>query len=212
MVYIKHFDSFFSRYKSRQLLSNPEANEEMEMIAQNDPMLLEELSLRRSNNFKDPSRPTTATMSNWNQYPTKQLSKVIRPKILKMDSEGCENIKKRIEYEKVIEQMENVWKEENRAKIRNKFIQQHEKNIEKERKAGVYKDYKTISEKNSLKPDGGTRNRPFTTANIIRNRRLMSNQPKERTQTAITHSISRPFDFNVLASQYLFAKLKYDLV
>lgn len=60
----------------------------------------------------------TATMSNWNQCPTKQLSKVIRPKILKMDSDGCENIKKRIGYEKVIEEMERMWKIENRVKIR----------------------------------------------------------------------------------------------
>ena len=31
------------------------------------------------------------------------------------------------------------WVEENRLKIRKKFIQRHEQNIEKERKAGVFK-------------------------------------------------------------------------
>lgn len=106
-----------------------------------------------------------------------------------MDSEGCENIKKRIEYERVIEQMEQVWKEENRIKIRQKFIQRHENNIEKERKAGIFKDYQTITDKS--KRENGTRNRPFTTANLIRNRRLMSNQQKERMQTAITHEMRR---------------------
>ena len=30
------------------------------MMASEEPMLFEELSLRRSNNFKDPSRPNTA--------------------------------------------------------------------------------------------------------------------------------------------------------
>lgn len=79
------------------------------MMATNEPMLFEELSLRRSNNYKDPSRPTTAYSSglNWNKYPTRQLNKVITPKILKMDREGCENIKKRIEYEQIIDQMLN---------------------------------------------------------------------------------------------------------
>jgi hypothetical protein len=37
--------------------------------------------------------------------PTKQLNKVITDKILKMDMQGCETIKKRIEYEKAVEQM-----------------------------------------------------------------------------------------------------------
>ena len=85
--------------------------------------------------------------------------------------------------------MEQVWKEENRIKIRQKFIQRHEQNIEKERKAGIYKDYQTISEKSNK--ENATRNRPFTTANLIRNRRLMSNQQKERTQTAITHEMCK---------------------
>lgn len=46
-------------------MSNPDLNNEMEMIAQTDPVLLEELSLRRSNNFKDPSRPTTASVNDF---------------------------------------------------------------------------------------------------------------------------------------------------
>ena len=64
------------------------------MMASQEPMLFEELSLRRSNNYKDPNRPLTAYMtgSSWNKYPTKQLKQVITPKILKMDREGCDNI------------------------------------------------------------------------------------------------------------------------
>ena len=85
--------------------------------------------------------------------------------------------------------MEQVWKEENRVKIREKFIKRHEENIEKERKAGIYKDYQTISDKS--KRDNATRNRPFTTANLIRNRRIMSNQQKERMQSAITHEMRK---------------------
>jgi hypothetical protein len=155
-----------------------------EMIASSEPILFEELSLRRSHNFKDPSRPMTAntTGMNWNKYPTKQLSKVITPKILKMDREGCESIRRRIEYEQAIEEMINgmsqgnyaisnlddeipkSWVQENRLKIRQKFLRRHEENIEKERKAGIYKDYRTISEKSYR--HGSTRNRQITTSHI----------------------------------------------
>jgi hypothetical protein len=151
------------------------------MMASQEPMLFEELSLRRSNNYKDPSRPMTANTSafNWNKYPTKQLDKVITPKILEMDKQGCESIRKKIEYEKAIENMLNgisntycndgiarSWVEENRLKIRAKFLKRHEENIEVERKAGIFKDYKTISErvKRGSAPNG-TRNRPLTTKN-----------------------------------------------
>lgn len=64
------------------------------MMATQEPMLFEELSLRRSNNYKDPNRPLTAYMtgSSWNKYPTKRLKQVITPKVLKMDKQGCDNI------------------------------------------------------------------------------------------------------------------------
>lgn len=68
--------------------------------------------------------------------------------------------------------MEKMWKEDNRLKTRQKLIERHEKNIEKERKAGIYKDYQTLSEKSHN--FNSTRNRPFTTANLIRNRRILS--------------------------------------
>lgn len=152
------------QYKSRQALTNPES---IEVIASNEPMLFEELSLRRSNNYKDPAKPLTAYSSgtNWNKYPTKQLGKVITPKILKMDREGCENIRKRIEYEQAIEQMLNgtsqqyigedgpqSWVQQNRSKIRQKFLHRREENKNKELRPLVRKT-KTSSE---------TRNRPLT--------------------------------------------------
>lgn len=56
-----------------------------------------------------------------------------------------------------------------------------------EKKAGIIKDYQTITEK-SQKSFASTRNRPFTTANLIRNRRLMSQKTKERKQTAATNA------------------------
>ena len=56
------------------------------------------------------------------------------------------------------------WVEENRLKIREKFLKRHEENIEKERKAGIFKDYQTISERAKRGHSSNvTRNRPFTT-------------------------------------------------
>jgi hypothetical protein len=91
-------------------------------------MLFEELSLRRSINYKDPSRPMTAYSGGDKGF---GQSAVITPKILKMDQEGCANILRKIEYEKAIEHMlsgttneENMaksWFEENRLKTREKF-------------------------------------------------------------------------------------------
>ena len=56
--------------------------------------------------------------------------------------------------------------EENRLKLREKFIKRHEENIEKERKAGIFKPYQTINERaqrgSSLNL---ARNRPFVTKN-----------------------------------------------
>ena len=56
--------------------------------------------------------------------------------------------------------------EENRLRLREKFIKRHEENIEKERKAGIYKPYQTINERaqrgSSLNL---AKNRPFTTQN-----------------------------------------------
>lgn len=44
--------------------------------------------MKRSNTFKDPEKAKQPNMQLWNlinQYPSKQIGKVVRPKILKMD-------------------------------------------------------------------------------------------------------------------------------
>lgn len=64
------------QYKSKQALGSIEANEEMEAIATSDPVLFEELSMRRSNSFKDPTRPVTATVTNFNQDVLQNLTKL----------------------------------------------------------------------------------------------------------------------------------------
>ena len=154
------------QFKSKQALNSIDTNEEMEAIANNDPVLFEELSMRRSKSFKDPSRPITATVTDWNQDPTMYLSNLPGLKY-------CKWIADKAKVMDVVDEMENMWKEQNRQKIRQKLIEQHEKNIKKEEKAGVFKDYRTLTEQSqrAIVP----RSRPLTTANLIRNRRLMHN-------------------------------------
>ena len=170
------------QYKSKQALVNDETSNEMEAIAHNDPVLFEELSLRRSNSFKDPSRPITATITNWNQDPSNHLSKLPGLKF-------CKWIADKAKVSDVVDQMETMWKQENRRKIRQKFIEQHEKNIERERKAGIYKDYQTMAEQS--KHPNATRNRPLTTANLIRNRRLIRNSTQVNPSGLTTYQNDR---------------------
>lgn len=216
------------QFKSKQMLSNPEAtgifnvSYLIEMMASQEPMLFEELSLRRSNNYKDPSRPMTAsTAFNWNKYPTKQLDKVITPKILEMDKKGCESIRQKIEYEKAIENMLNgisntyandgmamSWVEENRLKIRAKFLKRHEENIEKERRAGVFKDYQTISERAKRgNSSNGTRNRPFTT-NDQRERVHRKNNLEGKINTQLLIPAAHLFCALVLESKSILTRYR----
>ena len=65
------------------------------------------------------------------------------------------------------------WIQENRMKTRKKFLQRHEENITKERKAGIFKDYGTISEKSGR--IRSNRSRPMTT-NFDRNINFMPHE------------------------------------
>lgn len=70
----------------------------------------------------------------------------------------------------LLEDAARSWVQQNRLKLRQKFLQRHEENIEKERKAGIKKgnyglcnelDYKPISERAQIK--SSNRSRPATT-------------------------------------------------
>ena len=116
-------------------------------LAVSDPVLFEELSLRRSNTFKDPSKarmPDGQTWNQYNQYPSKQINKVIRPKILKMEQEGIQSIIEKMENEKRIEGMQQEWFRQNRLALRDKLRQKHNDGIALERKSGIFKPYKNI--------------------------------------------------------------------
>jgi hypothetical protein len=62
--------------------------EEIGDLANTEPQLFNELALKRSITYKDPEKPKQPNMQMWNlinQFPTYQINKVIRPKILEMD-------------------------------------------------------------------------------------------------------------------------------
>ena len=135
------------QFKSNQAMSS--ANyDTLTDLASSDPVLFEELSLRRSNTFKDPAKAKLPDAQMWhqvNQYPSKQINKVIRPKILKMEQEGIERIISKLENEKRIEEMQQEWFRQNRLVLREKLKQKHDEAILLERKSGVFKPYKNIS-------------------------------------------------------------------
>jgi len=82
-----------------------------------EPALLEEMSLKRSNTYKDPQVAKKPNHQIWNlinQNPTKQVDKFIRPNILKMDTQACKSIMSRIEEDKQIDQFQKVWQTQHR--------------------------------------------------------------------------------------------------
>lgn len=60
--------------------------ENLEELEAQDPVMVAEMTMKRSVSYKDPSKSINMeTASTWhqvNQQPTKQLDKVIRPKII----------------------------------------------------------------------------------------------------------------------------------
>jgi hypothetical protein len=94
----------------------------------NDPYLYQEMTLKKSISFKDPSKNSNSSphkngypilikylmnyRSSWNlvnDLPTKQLDKIMRPKILDLDAQGCDNIIGKINDERKYEEMEKQW-------------------------------------------------------------------------------------------------------
>ena len=134
------------QFKASQVM--PNANyETLNELAVSDPVLFEELSLRRSNTFKDPAKarmPDAQTWNQLNQFPTKQINKVIRPKILKMEQAGIQSIIEKMENEKRIEGMQQEWFKQNRLALREKLRVKHNEGIALERKSGIFKPYKNI--------------------------------------------------------------------
>lgn len=61
--------------------------------------MTQEMTLKRSISYKDPSKTMKSSSISWNQFdhnPTKQLDKLIRPNIVEMDAQGCQRIIEKI--------------------------------------------------------------------------------------------------------------------
>lgn len=76
---------------------------DLEDFKESDPYLYQEMTLKKSTSFKDPSKHNTGSPQKseaaWNlinQMPTHSIDKVIRPKVLQMDAEGCQKIIEKI--------------------------------------------------------------------------------------------------------------------
>lgn len=56
----------------------------------------------------------------YNQLPTQELRKLLRPNIVRMDQRAIESIKEKIKIEEYINQMQKQWLQDNRQELRNK--------------------------------------------------------------------------------------------
>jgi len=91
--------------------------------------MAEELCLKKSSSFKDPAKTSSPKEFPWNQLenaPTRQIQRVIRPKILAMDMQGCERIRQKLEEEKEREQIGKQWQEQHRDDRRSALIERHQ--------------------------------------------------------------------------------------
>ena len=65
----------------------------------------------------------TDKMSGWdtfNQLPTQELRKLLRPNIVRMDQRAIESIKEKIKIEEYVNEMQREWLQENRQELSNK--------------------------------------------------------------------------------------------
>ena len=107
------------QFQSRQAQFDSLAGDEMkdvEELAHTDPEFFKTVTMSRFS--KDPAN-TVHRHTAWNDMknmPYNQLKAVMRPKILQMDERGCLAIKQKIEAESEIEELEQIWLQENHTK------------------------------------------------------------------------------------------------
>jgi len=81
------------------------------------------LTLKRSTTFKDPSKTQSTKKSSWDTYndlPTRELRKLLRPNILRMDQSAIKGILDKIKNEQYINQMQLMWLQDHRQDLRQR--------------------------------------------------------------------------------------------
>ena len=79
--------------------------------------------MKRSTTFRDPSKTLVEKKSSWeayNQMPTKELRKFLRPNIVKMDQKAVQGIMDKIKNEEYINTMHRIWLQDHRQDLRDK--------------------------------------------------------------------------------------------
>ena len=90
-----------------------------------DPELMSTLSMRRSVDFKDPSKTKKPNTQLWNSItsmPKHKLEEYIRPKILLKDKAACDNIVESIKRDQIIAEMKKRWYVEERLYTRDRLM------------------------------------------------------------------------------------------
>ena len=79
--------------------------------------------MKRSTTFKDPSKIFLSKKNTWeafNDLPTPELKKLIRPNIVKMDQDAVKCIMNKIQNEQYNDMMHEMSMQENRQNLRIK--------------------------------------------------------------------------------------------
>ena len=116
-------------------------------MSMSDPELLSTLSMRRSVDFKDPSKTKKPNTQLWNsitKMPKHKLEGYIRPKILIRDKQACDDIISKIKDEQIAAALQKKWFAEERHHTRARLMKQHQKLIDLEEKAGIKKSYMPV--------------------------------------------------------------------
>jgi hypothetical protein len=109
---------------------------QLKVLLENDPNEAAEALSRKLTT----QRNTMSSEYKWNkleQASKKHVNMVIRPSSIRHDEMAIEGIRKKIEFEEEIADIKKQCFEKKHDEIRNKFLQQHEKNIEFEKKVGL---------------------------------------------------------------------------
>lgn len=148
-----------------------------------DPVLVQQLAQKRSLKVKDPARARNLNgCFPVNELPVKALKSIITPSILKKDQEACLQIIDKLHADEISAEYREQLLMKSRQRTRERFFTQHEKNIDREKSAGVHKSYSKLVI-NNLAPSEGIA--------TIRSTLMADQTMQEQMQSSRTRKISQ---------------------
>ena len=134
--------------------------------------------------MKDPARArNTNGCFPVNELPVKALKSIITPSILKKDQEACLQIIDKLHADEISAEYREQLLMKSRQRTRERFFNQHEKNIDREKSAGVHKSYSKLVNNNNLTTSEGIAS--------IRSTLMADQTMQDQLQSSRTRKISQ---------------------